>query len=191
MGPLWILPGFPWSPSVRKANLARIRFWAFRTPVGLVKPREQQLARPEAHHAMRVDHQRFTGTRITPLPFALFFDGEYSDSSQFHTLAALQRTGDLIQHRDDQAFGLGASSKPRPVVFPSISLETLIDAADELRSGEAFGQSCRARKTRWQVHKRIVRALIRRFDAPFYPALLCCEQMIGKNICLEWFVIHW
>src|SRR6516165_3602858 len=41
-----------------------------------VKPREQQLARPEAHHVMRVDYQRFTDTRITSLPFTLFFDGE-------------------------------------------------------------------------------------------------------------------
>jgi hypothetical protein len=27
----------------------------------------------------------------------------------------------------------------------------------------------------------IVRALIRRFDSPVYPALLRCEQMIGKT----------
>jgi len=84
-----------------ESQLARVRFWAFRTPAGLVKPREQQLAHPEAHHAMRVDYQCFTGTRITPAPFALFLDGEYPDSAQFHTLAALQGTGDLIQDRED------------------------------------------------------------------------------------------
>jgi len=59
-----------------ESQLARVRFWAFRTPAGLVKPREQQLAHPEAHHAMRVDYQCFTGTWITPAPFALFLDAE-------------------------------------------------------------------------------------------------------------------
>jgi len=58
-----------------ESQLTRIRFWAFRTPARLVKPREQQLAHPEAHHAMRVYYQRFTGTRVTPLPCALSLDG--------------------------------------------------------------------------------------------------------------------
>jgi len=95
----------------RKSQLARIRLRAFRTSVvRTIKPREQQLACPKVHHAIRFDYQRFTGTRDTPLPFALFFNGEDPDSAQFHALAALQRTGNLIQYHDNQTFGLGASS---------------------------------------------------------------------------------
>src|SRR6516165_11479271 len=75
----------------RKSQLARIRLRAFRTSVvRSIKPREQQLARPKVHHAMRLDYQCFTGTRITSLPFALFFDGEDPDAVQFHTLVTLQ-----------------------------------------------------------------------------------------------------
>ena len=82
----------------RKSQLARIRLRAFRTSVvRAIKPREQQLTRPEAHHAMRVDYQRFSGTRITPLPLALFFDDEDPDAAQFHALAALQGASNLIQ----------------------------------------------------------------------------------------------
>jgi hypothetical protein len=43
----------------------------------------------------------------------------------------LQRAGDLIRYCDDQTLGLGESSKPGPFFVFSISLKTLIDAADE------------------------------------------------------------
>jgi hypothetical protein len=88
----------------------------------------------------------------------LFFDGEDADAAQLHTHTPLQRTGDLVQDGEDQAFGLGASFKPRPVLLSQISLETLVDATDELRSGEALGRFRQAWKTSMQFH-----------DAQLYP----------------------
>ena len=56
----------------RESQLARIRFPVFRRPASRpVKPCQQQLAHPKAHHAVRVDYHRFAGTRITPLPSTL------------------------------------------------------------------------------------------------------------------------
>jgi hypothetical protein len=62
---------------------------------------------------------------LRPCRSRFFFDGEDPDAAQFHTLAALQGTGNLIQYRDNQAFGLGVSSEYRPFLVLSISLKTL------------------------------------------------------------------
>ena len=58
------IAGFPLVAINPESQLARIRFWAFRTPVGLVKPREQQLAHPEEKPSATTERPLQTAAEI-------------------------------------------------------------------------------------------------------------------------------